>query len=355
MNAAEQRVLVDGIGEGAAQAPDAHVVLAEVQARIVRGRRRRRIGGAVTAVVAALAVAGLLVGGVGGLAGRSHRGTGQWAGVRVEPVPPQRCTVRLGWVPAGLRPPLRGCGPLGESLLYPMAGGAYLRMDVSNLPWQHRTDLAGWERVDIGGRTGLVASRATRTILWFALPSGRWANLEYGKGYPSAQGGPQAGLRADALTIARAVSEDGTDTVRVGFVPAYLPPGMRLAEVATLGPPPGFGELSYGDGSLALRTVGTSGTEDGIEDEDPVFDRGHTVSIRLSAPDPELDKVAAGTPVATVAGRPAYLINQGTELVVPGFHGGDLTVSTTSPGAPGYESLPREELIRIAQGVRWLG
>jgi hypothetical protein len=42
-------------------------------------------------------------------------------------------------------------------------------------------------------------------------------------------------------------------------------------------------------------------------------------------------------------------------LVVPGFHGGDLTVSTTSPWPPGYESLPREELIRIAQGVRWLG
>ncbi len=360
MNEADNELLVAAISEGAEFAPDSHDVLRTVRVRVARQRRRRLAGRAVAAVASVIAVLGAVAiverwpdRPLDTAAPSPGTGIGQ-----AMPVPPQQCTLRFGWLPPGLKDPTRSCGPAEENVLYPMAGGNYLSVEMLKVSWQPKLDLPGLQQIKVGGRPAAISSKPTRTIITFQLPSGHWIQLEYGRGHPgsSSSRSQQTTLHNDALAIANGVSEGTAEDVQVAFAPAYLPAGMRLTSVGT-GATPGTGQLHYGDGSGSVTKVDVVGTTDGIQDSMPVTDDRHTVSISLLSPDPSRLGHSA-EPVGHLGNLPIYSINGGMAVLVPGFHGATLEVATSAvryvnPTEPPDAAVSTDELIKIAQHVQW--
>ncbi|SBT51620.1 hypothetical protein [Micromonospora auratinigra] len=362
--------LTQALAEGERHTPDPDQVLAGIRAGITRRRRHHRyLSVGVTALtVLALTGTAVLIGrpdhrptGVadGSPANPTPRPTGRPSEEPVTPVPPQQCRLRFGWLPTGLARPLRSCGPREQSVLYPMAGGRYLSVSIDQSGWPGPVNTRGWTPLTVHGRPGYLAVRATRAFVCFPLPSGRWVDVEYGDGQP---GGPAVtGLAATARRIAEHISEQDTGPIRVPLATTYLPKGQQLAAV---GNDSSRFTVRYQDGSG--RNTGkpiTGTTEDGLTSESPRIDTGTGYRIDWSS-DPR-DMPSAGEleryeRLPDIQGRPAYLLNQGDLIVVADFHGGWLSVglhfvirdvSQPGPVAGGH----RSQLVRIAQGVRWLG
>jgi hypothetical protein len=354
MTETNNEMLLAAIERGAAFAPDPDDVLRVVRTRVARRRRRRMTGTAIVAAAVVIAVFGALTV-ERSLGGRGHSTAQATASPAVMPVPPQRCMLRFGWLPPGLDPPSRSCGPAGEEVGYPMGAGNYLDVSMLNSSWQPTLDTPGLQQIKVGGRPAAIASRPTRTIIIFQLPSGHWVSLEYGKGYPSSSE-QQATLRTDALAIANSVSEGPAEEIQVAFAPGYLPAGMRLARIYP-GATPGTGSLEYNDGTGSVTKVEMGGTEDGIPVSLPVTDERYNVSISLGPPEPGLPGDSAN-PVGHLGNLTIYLINNnGASVVVPGFHGGVLSVfSLVKPLIePPPPTLSTDELIKIAEHVQWFG
>ncbi|GIH17211.1 hypothetical protein [Rugosimonospora africana] len=359
MTETDNELLTAAISEGAALAPDSHDVLRAVRVRVARQQRFRRSGiavaGAVASVIAVFGAVTVVQKWPGGSLDTAAHGPGG-----VMPVPAQQCTLTFGWLPPGLKSPVRSCGPDGENVGYPMDGGNYLSVGMLNASWQPTLDAAGLQQIEVGGRPAAICSKPTRTAITFQLPSGHWVQLEYGNGLPgsSSSGAQQTTLRNDALAIANGMSEGTADDVQVAFAPGYLPADMSLAGVGT-GTTPGTGQLHYGDGSGAVTKVEVGGGTDGLTDIMPVSDDRHTLSISLLSPDPGLMSHSAN-PVGRLGNLTIYSINQGTAVLVPGFHGATLEVATSavryvnSTEPPGG-ALSTDELIKIAQHIQWFG
>lgn len=366
--------------------PDPAQVMAGVRTGIVRSKRRRRYGTAAATVATVLAVIGgaLNVGSLGlhprpRIAGPLSLEVPTptptptpTPGQTITSAPMKKChQLRLDWLPAGLStPPIRSCDSEATSVLYPLIGapngsgspGPYLRVELDNTDWQPPLDLPGWTRVTINGRAGRVATRPTRTMLRFPLPSRQWVSIEYGLGMPG--GKSQRGLAAIATRIAEHATEAPAATIRARFAPTWLPDGLTLRSI-TAGP---SGEtVTYTDGPGRTAEPTRITTEDGIVDVDRWASPDNDISISWQ-PDGRQPPRTDGTErLPDIQGLPAYF-GFGAVTVL-GFHGGSLDVqghsrrtapspsATAQPGpsgpVPSY--VDRDELVRIAAGVRWLG
>ncbi|MFG2058194.1 hypothetical protein ACGFI9_29650 [Micromonospora sp. NPDC048930] len=356
MNARLTRALT----EGERYTPDPDVVLAGVRTGIARSRRRRRYATAGLAGLAVLALTGTAV-----VVDRSERSSPRPAGSPAPPaVPAQACGLSFGWLPEGLDEPTRDCGPRRQSVLYPMAGGPYLAVSIDQSAWQGYAKIKpGWKPVTVNGRNGQIVTRRTRTFIRFPLPSGHWVFLEYGVGQPS--GKATTGLAPTAQRIAEHISEAPAGSLTVPFAPTYLPSGQRLDHIGQ-GAGGATASVGYQDGSGRIVGSGTATTEDGVAIEKPYVDTGIGYGISWSS-DPrnvinlaEAERAMRTERTVDVQGSRAYLINQGDVLVVESFHGGQLTVSVNLPIGDPRNHPPRpsnvsQELLRIAEGVRWLG
>jgi hypothetical protein len=272
------------------------------------------------------------------------------------PVGEWKSTLHVGWLPDGLAPPLITSTAYAEDILYPGTNTPsrrdYLR--VSLYPASETPDRSG-QPVDVNGRQGYEKSEPTRTIVVFPLPSGRWANVEFGRGVPG--GGPngQPGHRETALRIARSIDQSGNTMLRTGFAPSYLPAGQRIVGVSTdVRAPAGFGRVhtSAPAGQPAPPPSDSAAFSGGIDGQP-----GPGVSIFID----EVATVAlAGAErIADIQGSPAYRVNGGQMIIVTDFHGGALSVMATlgeiEPGEGAPPLVSEAELIKIAEGVRWLG
>ncbi|RKN31673.1 hypothetical protein D7044_15295 [Micromonospora musae] len=330
--------------------------MAGVRAGIARSHRRRRYASAGLAAFTLLAVSGTAV-----LVARPEQPASRpadnlAANAQTGPVPPQECRLSLGWLPEGLVEPSRICGPTAQSVLYPMYDGPYLSVSIDQSGWQGPRNTRGWEPVTVNGEAGYLVTRATRTFVKFPLPSGRWVSVEYGVGMPGARA--TAGLEATARRIAEHISETPTESLNAPFAPTYLPPGQRLANLRRDGD---GASVTYQDGSgRIIGATSTSTTEDGVIGEFLEFDDGAGYRISwTSNPPGDYLPLKQGERIADIQGRPAHRFNEDGIVVVDGFHGGQLTVSTRYPVSL-HRKLPKPanptpELVRIAEGVRWLG
>ncbi|MGW1057306.1 hypothetical protein [Micromonospora rubida] len=353
------------LAEGERHSPDPTEVLAGIRAGVRRSHHRRRFAAAGAAGTIGVALVGGLL--AGQLAfGPAPEAMAPGSAARpVTPVPAQACRLSFEWLPTGLStPPIRTCGPGAQGVLYPMAGGPYLRVDLAAAGWQPPLERTGWDPVVVNGRAGRMAVRDSRALLLFPLPSGRWVDVEYG--------GPRAALRETAKRIAGGIGETVADTVRVPFTPTYLPRGQYLVALQS-GTASG---LTYRDGSGRVldRQPAQGITEDGVNTDEPVIDHGIEYSIRWEPAGLGPSAMGFGKRSdRAVQGLPTYVLNRGLLMIVDDFHGGRLTLSSNAtmsvpPSAPTAEptnkavplrpSSPPEadrELRRIAEGIRWTG
>lgn len=189
---------------------------------------------------------------------------------------------------------------------------------------------------EIDGRPAVEVSSPGLVVLDVQLSSGRWALIELSRSGTFAQ----AAIREDAVRIARSLRETGDLRLRTRFAPSYLPTGQQIIGVeSNIFTPPGFGSV-----------VCTAGT-----------DRTKQLFITLTnvAVNKDLDQT---TRIADIQGRPAYRANSGATVLVAGFHGGTLSVGASHEAQLGFPNLgtpaspvPLSELIKIAEGVQWVG
>lgn len=347
--------LADSFEESLANAPDPAEVLLGMRAGIDRRRRRQRYyrtGGVLAAVLLAMTASTVAVTVI-----RDGGGAPAPVGsADLIPVGEWKSTLRLGWVPDGLQPPTTTGTEFAEDILYPGSSlpplQDYLRVSLHLVSETPKLDLPGWQRVDVNGRPASERSEPTRTIVVFQMPSGRWAEVEFGRGVPN--GGPdgQPGHRETALRVARSIDETGDTPLRTGFAPSYLPAGQRIVGVSTeVNSPAGFGRV-YSAGPVgppAQNLPGSRGFLLGVDGQ-----QGPGVSIFVE--EAEEATLEGAERIADIQGRPAYRLNNGHMIVMTDFHGGALTViATLGKQQPNKELMPEAELVKVAEGVRWLG
>ncbi|KXK62182.1 hypothetical protein AWW66_09670 [Micromonospora rosaria] len=350
--------LTDAFAEGERHTPDPVEVLAGVHAGIRRRRRHRRYATSGAAGIAVLA----LTAGIALLpADRGDPLPGSGPPPVVQEVPPQECRLHFDWLPEGLAErPARTCGPREQIVFYALVDGPYLSASIHPPQWRDRSVSTGWTETEVNGGFGQIATLPTRSFVQFVLPSGRWAELEYGHGRPG--DAAQDGLDEIILRIARGVSEQTTETLRTPFALSYLPPGQHLAYVFTRN---GATGVSYQDGSGEItedRIEAT--TEDGLPIDRARTDDGTSYGIGWApgAGDPHAMPLTEMTRLPDIQGRPAHLTRHGDTLIIGDFHGGRLSVQMvrqaplvvpTEPPRPDPAVI--RELTRIAEGVRWVG
>jgi hypothetical protein len=273
--------------------------------------------------------------------------------------------VDFGWLPDDMRLADRGGGP------DVMAGGPYLVASVVPYVWQPKLDLTGWQRTEINGRPGRIVSRPTRTFVLWQLPSGHWADLEFGRGLPRGTDG-QPGVEQDARRIAASVTEapprSGSSRLRL----TYLPQGYRVDQAS-------HGTNKAGQsvdvvrgvtGTIRLTGTQTYGTEDGVTTEVPTFAADGTFQVLLDKRDAGAGDDYAHregwTRIADVQGYPAYTnatLNtsrrpRGIQIVVVGFDGGQLRLTSNFGSGPeavvglAGSGPTYEELLNVANGIR---
>jgi hypothetical protein len=324
-------------------APDPGDVLAGVRAGIRRRRRTR-------SAVAALAMV-LLTGVALAWPAAPPRSDG------VIPVGSWPTTFTVGWVPDGLTLLTVSSTAFQEARTY-SSGSATLTIQVDNADRTPLTELPGWAAFEVAGRPGQEISRPTRTLIRFTFPSGRLVEVQYHQ--ESGDGPDQAALRVGAERVSAALRETGADPVRARFAPTYLPKGQRIVGFDAQEPAAnGEGAIIAVAGSLAPRPAEVSTESDGIVREQRSVDLGVGVTIQflLNRKPTDYDEL-----IAPIGGRPAYLTNKAV-VVVSDFHGGWLEITPTVDGSSPpllsaddiFRLLPPAELIKIAEGVRWVG
>jgi hypothetical protein len=324
-------------------APDPGDVLAGVRAGIRRRRRTR-------SAVAALAMV-LLTGVALAWPAAPPRSDG------VIPVGNWPTTFAVGWVPDGLTLLTTNSTAFQEARTY-SSGSATLTIQVDDADRSPLTELPGWTGFEVAGRPGQEISRPTRTLIRFTFPSGRLVEVQYHQ--ESGDGPDQTALRVGAERVSAALRETGAAPVRARFAPTYLPKGQRIIGFEAQEPAAkGEGAIIAAAGSLTPRPAEVSTEFDGIVREQRAVDLGVGVTIQfaLNREPTEYDE-----PIAAIGGRPAYLTNKAV-VVVSDFHGGWLQVIPTvdglspplMPATDLFRLLPVDELVKIADGVRWTG
>jgi hypothetical protein len=289
--------LVAAFEESLGHVPDAEAVLAGMRAGIRRRRQRVRVATAAGAVLVLVATAVTVV------------------SLRDRPSPPVassragewRSTLAAGWVPPGLTLAQVSTGLTTDGFIY-HGTGATLTVTVNKRDTTPRLEADGWFVREIYGRPGRERSEPGRALVGRSLPSGHWAEVTLTGTAPE--------LLADAELVAGSLREDADIPVRVDIAPTYLPDGFHVTGLSADLSTPGRGTVictDYTDSRL-------------------------TLSLTLM-------NLLAAERIADVQGRPAYLTDNRKTLVINIYHGAMLAIS----------GAPLDELIRIAEAVRWLG
>jgi hypothetical protein len=342
--------VVAALEESLSTAPEPAEVLAGMRAGIERRRRRARIGavlGLVTLALVTTTVAAEL---------SRHRDVPA-APAQLIPVGAWRSTIRAGWVPDGMTIHAISSKVTDEALYY-TSDVASLSISLDRVDVGRDLDLPGWQRVSINRRQGREAAAATQALVVFPLPSGRWAQVRYAR-LSTNNWLTEAEYRAGAERVATSVRDDATIQLRVGFAATYLPRHQRI--VGILSPAratAGFGSISVASGSLQPGTARDYNTDGIVDRRRPAeFGPGVTIAVNAMNFDPQVV-----VRIANIQGRPAYLADAGRSVFVADFHGGTLRVEATldgeptpSAGFPPPEAVPAPELIKVAEGVRWIG
>jgi hypothetical protein len=308
--------------ESLAATPDPVAVLRGINTGIDRRRRRNRcyrVGFTVIAVVLLVIVA------------VSAQAQPPDQTPAVIPVGEWKNTIRPTWLPAGLIAQRFTATLTDESISY-RSGDSNFSIQVGNGGLTHPGNA---ERISIGGRPAVAWSESTGTTLGFELPSGRWAMVALSWTRPA----PELIIRDEAIRIARSIEETGDRLLRIGFAPSYLPAGHRVVGVET------NAFTTDGFGTVVCAAV-----------------PGQGPGIRISMSTMEINK-SSTVRVADIQGRPAYRSISGASLYVTEFNGGTLTIDATLDGEkvwphealPPAGILPLTELIKVAEGVRWIG
>jgi hypothetical protein len=228
-----------------------------------------------------------------------------------------------------------------------MAGAGYLRVDVSGVDWQPRLDQPGWRQIQVGGRPARIVSRPTRTLIDWQLSSGRWANLEYGRGMPG-EAAAQPDVERIAERVAAGITEGAPEPVRVRFAPTVLPEGTRVVGVRGVSHD-GYGTVDVASGSQRVVRTGQVTTQDGIGLDHPVLDETGLFGVSFH-PGPFRPN-RGETRTDDIQGQPAYLLNEGRGIAFDSPPHGNVTVAATGEPAP----FTPEAVRRVAEGVRWTG
>jgi hypothetical protein len=325
-------------------APDPADVLAGVAGGI-RRRRRRRWAGGTAAVLALVLVAGAVVVRSPWAGGRTDDPP---AGKTVVPTGDWNRTLRFGWLPEGMTPDLSTVSTTGE-VAFSRADARYLRVTLYSPDLQPRLEQPGWQRITIGGLPGRLVSRTTRTLIKWQLPSGRWADLEYGHAEPG-ETDAQPALQASAERIAAGITQGDPEPVRVAFALTHVPRGMRIVGVRSY--PERGGVIELAPQSRAAPRFETSTGEEAVVDDRLVVDASEGLLVSVMPGDVSPGDV--GTPVDDVQGRPAWSLDPvaGRGVTVDWEHG-VLTVMPASWDAD--PALTLEVFRAVAEGVRWTG
>lgn len=340
-------------------APDPDQVLAGVRAGVSRRRVRRRyqgIGAAVAAVLAVLATVVTI----------NAQRSGDTPVAKGEPGTERTTTIELGWVPDDLDPPEIESTQIGDTFDYRSPGGTHaLQVWVDNLGWKPPFDTAlgpheSW--TEVNGRRARVTLCCGYVEVAVELPSGRWAVVARSDRAPEKYVAPLEKVREQALRVASSIREGSGIRLRVGFVPDYLPPGHQVIGVRkTVGAPEGFGQVVTAGGSLKLKHFNEFSPGQGQRGPKVTADAADIALISVSPGPPLPDKgfaIPAPGPNTEVQGQPAYQEPDGTAVTVPDFHGGFLRVEVNynfETGGVDRRFLPAAELVKIAEGVRWVG
>ena len=259
--------LVEALRAEERHAPDPTEVMAGVAGGI-RRRRRRRWAGYTAAVLALVLVAGAVV----VRFPRADRADDAPAGRTVIPTGDWNRSLRFGWLPEGMTPNLWAASTTGEVASFARDDARYLRVTLYAPGLQPRADQPGWQQAAIGGRPGRLVSRTHRTLIKWQLPSGRWADLEYGDGQPDGTDA-QPALQASAERIAAAIIEGDPEPIRVAFALTRVPRGMRIVGIRSH---PGLGGvIEVASESGAAPRFETSTGEQAVVDDRLVVDSAH--------------------------------------------------------------------------------
>jgi hypothetical protein len=291
--------LVAAFEESLGHLPDAEAVLTGMRLGIRRRRRRVRVATAAGAALILVATAVTVV------------------SPRDRPAPPAaasragewRSTLAAGWLPPGLTLAEISTGRTADGFVY-RGSGATLTATVTKRDTTPRLDADGWQAREIYGRPGRERFEPGRILVGRSLPSGHWAEVTFA----ATRTDPE--LRADAELVAGSLREDAEIPVRVDVAPTYLPDGFHVTGLSADPSTPGRGTV-----------ICTDYTETRL-----------TLSLTLM-------NLLAAERIADIQGRPAYLTDNRKTLVVNIYHGAMLVVS----------GAPLDELIKIAEGARWLG
>ncbi|MFL6143605.1 MAG: hypothetical protein ACJ72N_17305 [Labedaea sp.] len=283
--------LVAALEESLDVAPESSDVLAGLLAGIRRRRRRVRIG-TVAGVVLLAVVASTVT--ISLTRGRSNPPAGP------APAPGWRLSVQAGWVPDGMVLIQTRAGAAGE-------GFAYRSRD---------TELNVAVTAAAPGGDLAAPGRAVRK-----LGSGRWADVRLTLLPNGTLGEPELRVRADR--VAGSLHEGADLPVRVDVAPTYLPDGVRVVGVSADATIPGRGTVYCAAQSEPVRL---------------------TVSFTL------VNLLTGSERIGEIQGRPAYLADNRRTVAVNIYHGGMLAVSAVGDTPP-----PLAELIKVADGVRWVG
>ncbi|GAA0916787.1 hypothetical protein [Virgisporangium aurantiacum] len=345
-----EQLLADALASDERLAPDPHDVLAGMAGGI-RRRRQRRLAGYAASVLAVLALAGGLVVTVPWQAEQA-------ASPAPIPTPDFQRTVRFGWLPDGLSPPTYSASDTGEEVLYPMSGAVYLRVAVSHVDWQPKLDKSGWQQIQVGGRPGRLVSRPTRTLILWQLPSGHWADLEFGRGGPGG-GDSQPAVQTDAERIAAGVTEGAPEPVRLAFELTHLPAGMRIVGI-TGATPDGYGNIEITSGSEEAINTAEGITEDGIVYDFPMLDRSGRITVSFAPGAWSASNPPPGvTRFADIGGKAAFRLGQDKGVAVDWPPHGFVQVwqpAMAKVDGPAIAPLlTLDEFRAVASGIRWLG
>ncbi|MER7282507.1 hypothetical protein ABT369_49555 [Dactylosporangium sp. NPDC000244] len=297
--------LTDALLDEERHLPDPAAVMAGVRVGI-RRRRRRRLVSAGLAAVAAVALF-LVV---------------PRAEAPVADPPTATVHIRLAWLPDAVPADAAySAGSAGESVTYGnLVGGPFLQATLDQLTGADETK---WTETTVNGAPARYTADDRVAAVSWTLPSGRTARLTYGGAMNPL---PPQDLQRDALRAAAGLRDDGTLVLRAAVVPTYIPEHYYAAGV---------------DSSGGIYLTGQGGR---------IPDFVVALSMPVPARSPAvLPSEHSPMRVRDIQGLPAY-ITVGPTLSVHGFHGRNVTIIGDGDPRPS-----EEELIRIAEGLRWAG
>jgi hypothetical protein len=319
-------------------APDPDAVLAGIR----RGIKRRK-----TRIITMVAIVATMLG-AGAVSVSSRETSAPIAATPIIRVGEWFASVEIPYVPDGTTLREHNRTAVAETIFWSNDDQSRsLRIRIDNVDRERSLNLPGWESTTLNYRPVRAYIRSSIALFVWQLPSGRWAEMDL-----RLDGESQSRMQGIMLTILYEFKEKQGMPLSVNFAPTYLPTDHRIIGVG-IAPPlgHGLGTITTSTGSLEPRELAEYRVGPDLVDQRrrPDLGRGLTIAVHKDYP-PPLDTFKQ---LPDIDGRPAsYYFGANHELVIRNFHGGVLVITNVSslPAA----SDPLSELIKVAEGIRWL-